>query len=360
MVDKSLIDVHHQEAFASARDYWLLGAFDIRLQELSGSREAASPGARPTWDFQTQLGLELHALSYLTISVKRRWNDLSPVAKLPDELIALIISFHAENQPPSFLCSTAMTPLSLRLGWLVNTHVCHRWRHVAMTHASLWVRPPFLLGCSRDREFITRAASAGLVIRCDESLPSNSTSFISEILSEQSDRTVDLGLSHYVTAMQNFANTLTRPAPMLKSLTLECKGAVMVLPADLFAGYAPQLRNVRFKGVHLSWDSELLRNLCELSITRTAKELSGFTFIDRPPPGIRPPTQKQLLNVLRSSQNLHTLALGLGWLPSVVDALEDEDPPPFHPSAPFAFVGARPMSRGSCSIVHSPHLADSL
>ncbi|KAI0263621.1 hypothetical protein BC834DRAFT_827414, partial [Gloeopeniophorella convolvens] len=118
--------------------------------------QAASVSGSPTPDShvrtQEELDRIVSALDSLKTNIKRHRNSLSPIAKLFPEILSQIFERHTEMDPPL-------------LGWLLDTHVCHRWRQVAISHAALWGRIPFVLGWEWLQVSLSRARSAGLTMQ---------------------------------------------------------------------------------------------------------------------------------------------------------------------------------------------------
>ncbi|TFK50698.1 hypothetical protein OE88DRAFT_286466 [Heliocybe sulcata] len=63
------------------------------------------------------------------VKLKRQYNDLLPIARLPQELLTeiLLIASHGYSRPPTF-------------GWLALTRICHRWREAALGAPAFWSR----------------------------------------------------------------------------------------------------------------------------------------------------------------------------------------------------------------------------
>ena len=73
-------------------------------------------------------------------------NALAPVSSLPSEHLARIFRFCALVEPP--------WSGGQKLGWIGVTHVCQRWRQVALDDPSLWAR---IVGVSPSAEWIFEA-----------------------------------------------------------------------------------------------------------------------------------------------------------------------------------------------------------
>ena len=97
-------------------------------------------------------------------SMLTRRNTLVPISILPAEILARIFHFNA------FSPTQPWSP-TLRLGWVYVTHVCRRWRQVALDNSMLWT---YFLAypTNKDRiaERLSRARNRPLVIDLSRSI----------------------------------------------------------------------------------------------------------------------------------------------------------------------------------------------
>ncbi|KAI0042526.1 hypothetical protein FA95DRAFT_1500023, partial [Auriscalpium vulgare] len=83
--------------------------------------------------------------------------------RLPPELLAYIFALLASIDPPELYT----LPMNGSPGWLAATHVCQRWRRVALEDPTLWaanISVPFPLGPRWADRFLSRAQDAPLTI----------------------------------------------------------------------------------------------------------------------------------------------------------------------------------------------------
>jgi len=73
---------------------------------------------------------DIDAPKRLSLSILTRRNMLVPISTLPAEILARIFHFNAFSAKP-------YSP-TLRHGWISVTHVCRRWRQVALDDSTLW------------------------------------------------------------------------------------------------------------------------------------------------------------------------------------------------------------------------------
>jgi len=89
---------------------------------------------------------EIDASRCLTRFLISSRNAHAPISSLPPELLARIFHFSALVEPPW----SGMR----KLGWIGVTHVCQRWRQIALDDSTLWAR---IVGDSPSAEWISEA-----------------------------------------------------------------------------------------------------------------------------------------------------------------------------------------------------------
>ncbi|KAI0264862.1 hypothetical protein BC834DRAFT_236842 [Gloeopeniophorella convolvens] len=314
----------------------------LRASHTSSSDSPAVDGWGPQGESNHTLSSESHE-----VAAKRRQNSLSRAAMLLPDILLLIFELHAEMYSPfrveleRSVKAPSTLSTSSRLGWLVDTHVCHQWRHVAISHPSLWTIIPFALGQRWADLSILRAKSAGLIM--DYRFPPDGTPspFNTDTLSNNLHQVLDLALAQNSREVQKVVKTLTSPAPRLETFIIEMldfnsdsssRNFPIVLPADFFAGQAPQLRNLRLDQTYLPWTSALLRNLKSLIISQclgTSSDTRDGSDGDTPrtyvPESDLVPSCDQLLNILRACPDLRVLSL-FGCLPNAYNSRVGHSP----------------------------------
>ncbi|KAI0042531.1 hypothetical protein FA95DRAFT_1564261 [Auriscalpium vulgare] len=216
-------------------------------------------------------------------------NPQNPAIRLPPEIIGHIFAILSSIDEPQPLSSIYQPPYAKNgsMGWLTVTHVCQRWRSVALENPSLWasnITLPCLLGVHWANTFLSRAQDAPLEIRCPTVdfdwrylLPGSDT--VSAYLA----RTRVLCLNASDAALRLLCN----PAPLLRTLDIKYVSdptdptvPLNALPEDLLGGAtgAPSL-------LHLSLESRgPLPSPWTLSILAGLKSLNvknGSRWIER-------------------------------------------------------------------------------
>ncbi|KAI0042354.1 hypothetical protein FA95DRAFT_1610259, partial [Auriscalpium vulgare] len=195
-----------------------------------------------------------------------------PVSRLPPEVLTHVFSLLSSIARPRI--KVLLKENQVDLGWLKITHVCQRWRNIALNEPLLWASNivlPSLLGDLWAATFVTRAQDVPLTVNCsDEQVsyrsdsPSN-TPFIGTNLA----RTCALmGLRTYSHHLQE----LCTPAPVLHTLDLSIHSIseVPLLPEGLFGGAVglPELRHLSVASSRvLSWPPLLLQQLVSVDLT---------------------------------------------------------------------------------------------
>ncbi|KAH9960517.1 hypothetical protein BC827DRAFT_1360324 [Russula dissimulans] len=228
----------------------------------------------------------------------------SPALRLLPEILAIIFFFHAEANPTNpeengIIIPKGMTPAQFKLGWITVTHVCRLWRLVALDYRNLWTHHRFKLGLEWTMEMLRRAGDAPLDLKLSEAVvpfpPSEDRAecVIPLLLSRASALTIEEGACTHVVL-----NTLTRPAPLLSSLTIN-SGRFDVLPRFLFGDIAPKLHHLSLRNALPTWSAVALTHLKTLSIaidrhTDTSTNITSYA---------------DLLDALQAMPNLESLML---------------------------------------------------
>ncbi|KAI0317172.1 hypothetical protein OF83DRAFT_1059094, partial [Amylostereum chailletii] len=104
------------------------------------------------------LDREIASVEGALSALKSRKNALSIVYKVPPELLTHIFKLLARISPP-------VSPECGRLGWINVTHVCRRWREIALLDPSLWKRVTFSLGFEWYEEILGRARHGPVIVQ---------------------------------------------------------------------------------------------------------------------------------------------------------------------------------------------------
>ncbi|KAI0046185.1 hypothetical protein FA95DRAFT_1413952 [Auriscalpium vulgare] len=216
------------------------------------------------------------ALRHLSLTI--------PVARLPPEILAAIFAILPSIDPPRRDAMIAGGKNTL--GWPTITHVCQRWRSVALQDPTLWadIVVPFPYGDRWATAFFARAKSVPLTIRKPRSwspLPPRASelALVSGHLAHTRILCLDITLA--------MLPALCRPAPLLQNLDLTASPpfpsdrSSCALPEDLLGGAAgaPSLQHLALRGAH-PWTSPLLTHLVTLTVAQDNLAVHGVKLAD--------------------------------------------------------------------------------
>ncbi|TFK64113.1 hypothetical protein BDN72DRAFT_963455 [Pluteus cervinus] len=192
--------------------------------------------------------------------------ETSLILTLPVELLARIFLFCV---PMSF------EKLSSDLWWIGLSHVCQRWRHIALTTPGLWASIVF----SRPKwtsEMLTRARQAPLILRAN--LEQQSSEKVVPIITHNISRLRILELTASRSTLTELLKDLEAEAPALESLSI-ATGQTYVpiagfqIPDTILP---PGSRNImlwhlKLSGCAFAWDSPRYLQLTKLELHRISE-----------------------------------------------------------------------------------------
>ncbi|KAJ2923119.1 hypothetical protein H1R20_g13975, partial [Candolleomyces eurysporus] len=271
-------------------------------KESSGHRECASGIPKET-DIamvhanRKALEREISGLEHNLIATKRRLNSLSPVSRLPAEILCRIFAFI--SLPDSESGGTESLPLPV---CIAMCHVVHAWREMAIGDPSLWTTVKV-----RDK---THPALVDFMFKNSQNMPLSldywsTMPYIAEgtpaafktVCSIMSEATVRLkALSLYADGepLQTLVDALHGPANSLEYLKIEIASirnrdhfSSSILRA-LQASHPPNLRHLELQVSEIFWNSHLLQgspNITHLILHHASQEdmPNFFTFIKAVP-----------------------------------------------------------------------------
>jgi len=221
---------------------------------------------------------------------------VTPISVLPPELLARIFRFYALEEPP-------WSGSVQKLGWITVTHVCQRWRQVALGDSSLWAR---ITGISPNSKWISemlvRARNAPLVVDfVVPPVPGILSKFAPHIFRIRELRL--RGLS--VDRPQGLRDICALEAPALEHFELGVSVSYPVIFhqlgwRSLFRGRAPKLRILSLSNVSMAWSLIPRGQLTQLKVT---------IFRGISTPTSLPSDSDQLLDLLVNSPDLEVLVL---------------------------------------------------
>lgn len=203
----------------------------------------------------------LSKLHYHACLLKVHHNQLGVVGLLPSEMWCLIFFEYIRD---CFDSSTGR----LAESWLGFSHVCHRWREIAVGDPSLWrfisSNNPGCVAAQLERSGSRRL---DITIALEYGISPIMTVLPSVFLELHRIQRLSL-TSVSVHAMRKIVDNLPRDCPVMESLELKVMDDLDVcwLPKQLFCGETSRLRSLLLQNCALQWDSHLLSGLTSLSI----------------------------------------------------------------------------------------------
>ncbi|KAJ7836527.1 hypothetical protein B0H13DRAFT_2106817 [Mycena leptocephala] len=252
---------------------------NIRLQP----EITAFSSAKVVDSVQRKIDQEIDKYRESIRTLQSRRNALSPIGRLPPEILSRIFLFC--SHPDS-------------LSWIKEvSHISRHWRAVALGCPSLWSFPIFSQPKWAD-EMLKRSKMAPLTVKAD--LTYMTPRMVNTVHSSlgQISRIGELDVRTGSRSVPEILN-LTHTAPYLHSLSLASPGYAQeehfTLPDTFLNGDAPRLRKLELTRFFLPWDSPLLSNLFHLKI-------------QNPGPTARP-SMTELIEALERMPLLETLEL---------------------------------------------------
>ncbi|KAI0044107.1 hypothetical protein FA95DRAFT_303814 [Auriscalpium vulgare] len=213
----------------------------------------------------SELDLEYKRLRKALLRNRNERNALAYVARLPTEIITRIL----------FLLMQATRdrrPSHLKLGWITATHVCERWRRVAIACPILWTEIRFDIGARWTHEMFTRAGKVPLVIHCTDRLLDSAASFQVDLLARRIHLAREIILSPRLVKLLSQPMRLN-PFPYLEKFLVKPArtGAphareIYAMPKDFLGGHAPRLRCLNMVLTQVNWTAPVLSNLVQLEV----------------------------------------------------------------------------------------------
>jgi hypothetical protein len=231
--------------------------------------DSSQPNSR---EYQRQaIDAEIKSLEESIQELKYRRNALAPVSSLPTEVIdAIFLIARVTVSASSATPGKQPDPLA----WLRVTHVCHRWREIAINQPLFWNHVNFAtLSSAGTAEIVARAKTAPLYLEA-KLLGSNWDDArygeFQEELQVCVSRTCHLLISANFWHLRKTLDSLVSPAHALERLSLYSERQILQpwlqplqpdVPETLFGGAMPRLSCLELRNCNISWKSPLLKGL---------------------------------------------------------------------------------------------------
>ncbi|KAI0263172.1 hypothetical protein BC834DRAFT_887656 [Gloeopeniophorella convolvens] len=203
----------------------------------------------------------IHEVGQLDRSFGSYHNSIIPISSLPSDILARIFEQLVPDYPPDRW-------ERIKLGWIIVTQVCQRWRRVAVEEAKLWVEPVFSLGPKWVSEMTARAQGAPVEINFPDLDPKfeATESLYLETIRKHLSHIRTLKFPKYPQLSTTSTDLFDSPAPLLESFVMG-QEPFRVLPGSrLFAGEAPNLRTISLCHISSPWASFPHTSLSKLKV----------------------------------------------------------------------------------------------
>ncbi|KAF9232488.1 hypothetical protein BU15DRAFT_81175 [Melanogaster broomeanus] len=242
---------------------------------------------------QARIDDEVALLKLQTCALLTQRNALSPVSRLPHEILATVFLYQAYSfyQDPRYPNIWGAPP------WANVSYVCRHWRAVALNCPSLWsflfVFPP-----RWTEELLSRSKTVPLRIHVTQGRWARKEMVFVEKVTTDVTRIQDLRLKLPCNLAEEVFAKLSASAPLLHTLRLLVTktGAESVLvPDTLFNRETPALQTLELYYCHIPWSTPIFTTLTTLRLCNLAS------------PSL--PTMTELLAILRHMPDLAHLYL---------------------------------------------------
>jgi F-box-like len=210
----------------------------------------------------------IRSLEYRIRTLKSRRNELSPISRLPTELLCNIFSV-----------SILWIPNSPKpnLNWANFSQVSQHWRSLALGAPELWTNIP--LSYPRwAQEMLIRSKMAKLIIRSGNSWKPKTIETIISCLYEM-NRVGEIDISFAPgSVLEEIFRDLPKSAPQLRTLRIGSRlstGTAFSIHED-FLHDTERLQHVELFNCKISWDSRLLTGLTRLTLEDSLKANSSI------------------------------------------------------------------------------------
>ncbi|KAL0575241.1 hypothetical protein V5O48_006732 [Marasmius crinis-equi] len=205
----------------------------------------------------------------------------NPTERVPNEILVHVFSLCIPHIDKFLLIRNVERRRERVQQWVNFTHVCRRWRTVAVHTPSLWTRPDFAIP-DLCREMLARSRSALLDLITEYPLQLGSTDFTELLIDALRDfsrvrslrmRIHELDPVHHAWS-EKLMSSLRNAAPSLSFLDIEHVRGVadrgLPLLPQINPESHPRLTDIRITDCGLQWPSGFTSSLKRISVTYTS------------------------------------------------------------------------------------------
>ncbi|OCH93812.1 hypothetical protein OBBRIDRAFT_748746 [Obba rivulosa] len=218
--------------------------------------------------------------------LKTRWNSVSPICRMPTELLVEIFVHHARDigsRAVAIYRGSTSQPRGEKLyAWTSVAHICRHWRAVALASPRLWSHL-YITSPRWTTELLRRTEKVLLVVFADvpgyEPERRVRLEALRLVLKEM-ERIEILKLSLHASQLRDLQGELTEATDSLKTLEFFIRGSngnVAFVDA-LFQAKHPRLQRLALSAPSIQWSNPpLCPNLTELFLSSTSLQ-AGVTL----------------------------------------------------------------------------------
>ncbi|KAI0054637.1 hypothetical protein BV25DRAFT_1922512 [Artomyces pyxidatus] len=290
-------------------------------------------------EVQPLINEEISTINLALRALYAELNQYSPSSRLPPEIVSYIFSILSEGDHPHRVKGSPCNGLVRdTFGWITATHVCRRWRHIALETPILWRHVRLSLGVVWAEEIAKRAQSQPLHVTLDLAGRSTDRSIaaVCNFMATYLPRIQSLYLEDSSRFVQQVVKCLKHPMPLLESFEIITmpRETGWSFPNELFIGTnTPRLHRLVMAGcqsfnlappilrqlICLAIDGELedhqhlRRALAALGEMPSLERLTMRHCYDRDtlwdPPTFIAPLSPTLSSLILSGHFVHTMSL---------------------------------------------------
>ena len=203
-------------------------------------------------------------------ALKSRRNELSPVSRLPPEVLCIIFSFIEDRN------ISHRSPES----WINFSRVSQQWRSLALSAPELWTNIP--INYPRwTQEMLIRSKMAKLTIRVDFSMNFQALETVKSCLS-QMKRLGEISITRASgSILEKLCQNLPKSAPQLHTLRINRHLPSDHLPATIHEDFLCDTERLQHVDLDckISWESRLLTGLTRLTLHNSLQDDTTSSII---------------------------------------------------------------------------------
>jgi hypothetical protein len=213
--------------------------FSTRLEEIARRLSYRLPDTlEGTKALLDDVVMSMNFLADYAVKVRTHYNALAPMDRVPDDVLRQILYLLS----PSVAFDASKSNFIPKRA-LVSTHVCRRWRTLALNSPTFWSAP--LFRWHPDAATTTLGRAKDTLLKVSPTLRKNHYSVINAMF-RRLPTIKYLNLDGRASMLDHYLTHFSHPAPQLEVLKLACSDPrnQTVIRSNIFSGDVPRLRTV--------------------------------------------------------------------------------------------------------------------